>query len=123
MQISFQHFLSLEWVELEETYSLSAVNTLQDAVHTIIKFLGLGPANSTEKVTEGTHTHTLVCSGKLEKFRVDFLLEILILSGVFRGGAEILLRAKLALADGVTLQLTVRSTDQDIAEIVSSAIG
>lgn len=57
------NFSSLEWVELEETYSLSAVNTLQDAVHTIIKFLGLGPANSTEKVAEGTHTHTLVCSG------------------------------------------------------------
>jgi coatomer subunit gamma len=43
--------------------------------------------------------------------------------GVFRGGAEVLLRAKLALADGVTMQLTVRSTDSDVAEIVSSAIG
>jgi Coatomer subunit gamma-1 C-terminal appendage platform len=53
-----------EWVELEDTYQLSAVNTLQDAVHTIIKFLGLGPAKSTEKVAEGTHTHTLLCSGK-----------------------------------------------------------
>lgn len=45
------------------------------------------------------------------------------LPGVFRGGAEILLRAKLALADGVTMQLTVRSTDSDVAEVVSSAIG
>lgn len=62
-------------MELEETYSLSAVNTLQDAVHTIIKFLGLGPANSTEKVTEGTHTHTLVCSGKLEKLESIFYLK------------------------------------------------
>lgn len=43
--------------------------------------------------------------------------------GVFRGGAEVLLRAKLALADGVTMQLTVRSTDSDVAEVVSSAIG
>lgn len=56
-------FLILEWVELEETYSLSAVNTLQEAVQTIIKFLNLGPANATEKVAEGTHTHTLLCSG------------------------------------------------------------
>lgn len=54
----------LEWVELEDTYQLSAVSTLQDAVHTIIKFLGLGPANATEKVPEGTHTHTLLCSGE-----------------------------------------------------------
>lgn len=53
----------LEWVELEDTYQLSAVQTLQDAVQTIIKFLGLGPANVTEKVAEGTHTHTLLCSG------------------------------------------------------------
>lgn len=56
----------LEWVELEDTYQLSAVNTLQDAVHTIIKFLGLGPANMTEKVAEGTHTHTLLCSGEFD---------------------------------------------------------
>lgn len=44
-------------------------------------------------------------------------------SGVFRGGAEVLLRAKLALSEGVTMQLTVRSTDTEVAEIVSSAIG
>lgn len=55
----------LEWVEVEDTYQLSAVNTLQDAVQTIIKFLGLGPANASEKVSEGTHTHTLLCSGKI----------------------------------------------------------
>lgn len=53
----------VEWVEVEDTYQLSAVNTLQDAVQTIIKFLGLGPANASEKVSEGTHTHTLLCSG------------------------------------------------------------
>lgn len=55
----------LEWVEVEDTYQLSAVNTLQDAVQTIIKFLGLGPANASEKVSEGTHTHTLLCSGMI----------------------------------------------------------
>lgn len=57
-------FCFVEWVEVEDTYQLSAVNTLQDAVQTIIKFLGLGPANASEKVSEGTHTHTLLCSGK-----------------------------------------------------------
>lgn len=58
-----------EWVEAEDTYALSAVNTLPDAVQTIIKFLGLGPANATEKVPEGTHTHTILCSGEFSKFR------------------------------------------------------
>jgi len=53
----------LEWVEAEDTYSLAAVKTLQEAVNTILKFLGLSPANMTEKVAEGTHTHTLLCSG------------------------------------------------------------
>jgi coatomer subunit gamma len=53
-----------EWVEAEDTYSLAAVKTLQEAVNTILKFLGLSPANMTEKVAEGTHTHTLLCSGK-----------------------------------------------------------
>lgn len=45
------------------------------------------------------------------------------ISGVFRGGHEVLLRAKLALAEGVTMQLTVRTTNAEIAELVTSAIG
>ncbi|TMW43544.1 hypothetical protein DOY81_011375 [Sarcophaga bullata] len=87
-----------EWVEAEDTYSLSAVNTLQEAVNTIIKFLGLAPANLSEKVPEGLQATPL-------------------------GGAEILVRSKLALADGVTMQLTVRTTEPDVAELVTAAIG
>lgn len=44
-------------------------------------------------------------------------------TGIFRGGHEILVRSKLALADGVTMQLTVRSTHEDVADIVTSTIG
>lgn len=43
--------------------------------------------------------------------------------GIFRGGHEILLRAKLALSDGVAMQMTVRSTSAEVAELVSSTIG
>jgi len=43
---------------------LSAVTTLQDAVNTIVKILGLGAANLSENVPEGTHLHTLLCSGR-----------------------------------------------------------
>lgn len=52
----------------------------------------------------------------------NLILKILLFSGVFRNAADILLRAKLALADGVTMQLTVRSTDPDVAESVTQAI-
>ncbi|XP_061510592.1 coatomer subunit gamma isoform X1 [Anopheles gambiae] len=94
-----------EWVEAEDTFELSSVTSLQDAVNTILKFLGLAPANLSENVPDGAHTHTLLCSG------------------TFRGGVEVLVRSKLAVADGVTMQLTVRSTDMDVAELITSAVG
>ncbi|BFF92658.1 coatomer subunit gamma [Drosophila madeirensis] len=104
-QVSWDAADSEEWLQAEDTFVLSAVTTLQDAVNTIVKILGLGSANLSEKVPEGTHLHTLLCSG------------------TFRGGVEVLVRAKLALSEGVTLNLTVRSTDQDVAELITAAIG
>lgn len=55
------------WVELEDTYELSAVTTLQDAVNTILKFLGLAADTGSGKVNQGVHTHTLLSSGKSMK--------------------------------------------------------
>ncbi|XP_030370658.1 coatomer subunit gamma [Scaptodrosophila lebanonensis] len=104
-QVAWDAADSEEWLQAEDTFVLSAVSTLQDAVNSIVKILGLGAANLSEKVPEGTHLHTLLCSGN------------------FRGGAEVLVRAKLALSEGVTLNLTVRSTDQDVAELITAAIG
>merc|ERR1712113_326796 len=46
----------------------------------------------------------------------------LLLSGMFRGGFEVLVRAKLALSDGVAMQLTVRSQDQAVSEIMATAV-
>lgn len=51
------------WIELDDTYELSAVNTLQDAVNTILKFLGLAADTGSGKVNQGAHTHTLLSSG------------------------------------------------------------
>ncbi|KQS51960.1 coatomer subunit gamma isoform X3 [Drosophila erecta] len=104
-QVSWDAADTEEWLQAEDTFVLSAVTTLQEAVNTIVKILGLGAANLSENVPEGTHLHTLLCSG------------------TFRGGAEVLVRAKLALSEGVTLNLTVRSTDQDVAELITAAIG
>ena len=34
-----------------------------------------------------------------------------------------LVRAKLVLGDGVTMQLSVRSTDASVTEVIASAVG
>lgn len=46
-------------------------------------------------------------------------------TGVFRGGFEVLVRSKLALSPegGVTMQLSVRSGDPEVSELVASAVG
>lgn len=72
----------------------------------IIQYLGLQPCERSDKVPEGKSSHSLY------------------LAGVFRGGHDALVRAKLAMADsGVTMQLTVRSTDPNVSEVLVSAIG
>jgi len=60
---------------------------------------------------------------RTDKVNTDKSAHQLLLAGVFRGGHKTLVRAKLALADGVTMQLTVRSTDSITSEIVVAAIG
>lgn len=44
---------------------------------------------------------------------------------MFRGGVEVLIRAKLAVAnnDGVSMQFTVRSANSEIAELICAAVG
>ncbi|ESO90558.1 hypothetical protein LOTGIDRAFT_191967 [Lottia gigantea] len=92
--------------ELEDTYALSSMNSLEEAVKNIVLYLGMQPCERSDKVPEGKSSHTLY------------------LAGVFRGGHDALVRAKLALTDdsGVTMQLTVRSSDPNVSEILASAI-
>ena len=92
--------------ELEDTFALSTVKSLEDAVKNIIQFMGMQPCERSDKVPEGKSSHTLF------------------LSGVYRGGHDALVRAKLAMSDsGVTMQLTVRSTDPYVSEVLVTAIG
>ncbi len=90
--------------EVNETFALSA-KTLEEAVKNIIGFLGMQPCERSDKVTEGKSSHTLC------------------LAGVFRGGHDTLVRSKLVLQDTVTMQITVRSTDPTVSEIISCAVG
>jgi len=46
-----------------------------------------------------------------------------LLSGVFRGGHDVLVRARLALADGVTMQVTVRSTEETVVDVILASVG
>ncbi|XP_055881795.1 coatomer subunit gamma-2-like isoform X1 [Biomphalaria glabrata] len=91
--------------ELEDTYALSNMSTLEEAITNIIQYIGLQPCERSDKVPEGKSAHTLY------------------LAGVFRGGHDALVRAKLALdTSGVTMQLTVRSTDPHVSEVLATAV-
>jgi len=91
--------------ELEDTYALSSIKTLEEAVKNVIQFMGMQPCERSDRVPEGKSAHTLF------------------LAGVYRGGHDVLVRSKMALDDGVTMQLTVRSTDAHASEVLASAIG
>jgi len=89
--------------ELEDTYSLP-FKSLEEAVKNLVVHLGLQACERSDKVPEGKSSHTLL------------------LSGVFRGGSQVLVRAKLALSEGVAMQLTVRAEDAEVAELVTTAV-
>merc|ERR1711953_71467 len=91
--------------EVENTYELSTLETLEDAVSQIITFLGMMPCERSDKIPEGKVHHVLLSAG------------------IYKDGNSLLARAKLVLKDGVQMQLTVRGTDIDSVNIVAEAIG
>ncbi|KAH8032645.1 hypothetical protein HPB51_026098 [Rhipicephalus microplus] len=94
--------------QVEDTYALSTMKTLQDAVQQIIQFLGMQVCERSDKVPDGKSAHTLL------------------LAGVYRGGHDVLVRARLAttgIAQGVTMNLAVRSKDPDVCQVIISAVG
>lgn len=109
-------------VEKEDFFALSHMKTLESAVTQIVEFLGMAPCENSQKVRTDKSSHTLYLAVSL---RPCWAHEgLLWTQGVYLGGHEVLARAKLALDDdGVTLQLAVRSTDENTCELISSAIG
>ncbi|KAJ8393370.1 hypothetical protein AAFF_G00060920 [Aldrovandia affinis] len=91
--------------EKEETFALSSVRTLDEAVSNIISFLGMQPCERSDKVPENKNSH------------------VLFLAGVFRGGHDVLVRSRLALADGVTMQVTVRSREETAVDVILASVG
>ena len=63
------------------------------------------------------------CSVQKAKKPFSLQKHTLYLAGIYRGGHDALVRAKLALdTSGVTMQLTVRSTDPSVSEVLATAI-
>ncbi|XP_027698068.1 coatomer subunit gamma-2 isoform X2 [Vombatus ursinus] len=91
--------------EKEETFALSTTKTLEEAVNNIVSFLGMQPCERSDKVPENKNSHTLY------------------LSGVYRGGYDLLVRSRLALGDGVTMQVTVRSKDETPVDVILASVG
>nr|XP_008529225.1 PREDICTED: coatomer subunit gamma-1 [Equus przewalskii] len=91
--------------EKEETFTLSTIKTLEEAVGNIVKFLGMHPCERSDKVLDNKNTHTLL------------------LAGVFRGGHDILVRSRLLLLDTVTMQVTARSSEELPVDIILASVG
>lgn len=77
---------------------------LPDAVKKIMSFLGMQPCERSDQVDSNKPAHTLL------------------LAGVFRGGHDVLVRARLAQTTQVTMKMTVRSTDMLTGELVAAAV-
>ena len=74
---------------------------------TVIEYLGMRPAERSATVPADKSTHTLLLSGNL------------------MGVARFLVRCRLVYssATGVTMEMTVRSTDRAVSEVIAAAIG
>lgn len=91
--------------ELEDTFALS-MSSIEEAITNIIQFMGMQPCERSDKIVEGKNTH------------------VLLLAGIYRGGHDVLVRAKLVLNDGaVAMQLVIRSTDASVPDVIAQAVG
>ncbi|KAI9205702.1 adaptin N terminal region-domain-containing protein [Polychytrium aggregatum] len=92
--------------EAVETYSLTAVSSIQAAVSNVIQSLGMCACENTGTVKDKAATHGLL------------------IAGTFVGGVPVLARCRMALdgASGVTLEIGVRSASAEVSQRVANAI-
>ena len=83
-----------------------------ECVKKVISYMGMQPYEQLDKVAEGKASHTLY------------------LAGIYRGGHDVLVRAKMALEETsadpstttITMHLTIRLTDRSAVQVIASAI-
>jgi coatomer protein complex subunit gamma len=90
--------------QVEETFALSTMKDMEDAVKQVTTFMGMQACERSDRVDPTKSSHTLL------------------LAGVFRGGHDVLVKARLAEGQGVTMKITVRSSDLGVCEIVASSV-
>ena len=78
---------------------------LSDAVKQISGYMGMQPCERSDKVDGNKSSHTLL------------------LAGVYRGGHDVLVRARLAKSEGVTMKITIRSDSLNACEVIAAAVG
>jgi coatomer protein complex subunit gamma len=87
-----------------ETFSLGAVETLEETVEMLLDILGLQAVDGKDAVP-GKTTHHLTMTGK------------------FNNQTPIAARVRMAVSnDGVTMELGVRTSDSEITQLVMSAV-
>lgn len=53
------------YCEMEDMFALSSMTSIEQAVSSVISFLGLQPAERSDKVPQGKSSHTLYLAGEL----------------------------------------------------------
>eukprot|EP01133_Synstelium_polycarpum_P003463 gene3463-3939_t len=101
-----------EWTNLPEdirntsTFSMPTIKTIEEAVKESIKTLSMAPCDKTEQVPPKASKHILYLSGKLVN------------------GLKVLTRSRMRIdtaTNSVSVELTVKSEDEDTNAFVSSA--
>ncbi|KAF9345864.1 coatomer subunit gamma [Mortierella sp. AD094] len=91
--------------EVVETLALTTSPGLQEACRDLIALLGMQALENSGNV-QGSNVHTMI------------------LSGIFIGGTQVLARCRMTYdsATGVTLQLAIRSANEEVSQILIGAI-
>ncbi|KAL3121661.1 hypothetical protein niasHT_006167 [Heterodera trifolii] len=99
--------LKEEGHETEESYALSNVHTLEDAVSKLLKCTALFPCEHSNRVPEGKSSHQLL------------------LCGIFRGGIDVLCRVRLVMDPSdqtVSMNMVVRSMDETVSQMIANIV-
>jgi len=95
-----------EAAERSDEYGLGTRDSLSDALTAVVATLGLAPCEGSDAVAPNARSHTAL------------------LSGVFLGGAQVLVRLQLGqdAQSNVAMKMTVRSSDEGVSEAMHSII-
>ena len=89
-----------------ETFALSSQKSLKSAVETVIDFLSMEPVERSGVVPQDKKTHSMMLSGRTAT------------------GHDVFATARFALegSTGVALELTVRSDDESLNNLIANSI-